>query len=352
MMKSPFYCLFAALFGIVVSGCHSAVTSELRFPATDSLRLFSEFVPEDASFVKPEEIWAKDSLVLIMTSREEHFFHLYHRDGKHLRSFGKRGEGPNDLLQPLSFRLADDVLSVFDRAHSRQMACSLSTALHADKEVAFSSRSMPSFVGDVLEASSGHTYFLGDTHGMIGRLQGADTVSYVNYPVEYAAYPPIVRYLLFQGLLKQRPGGNQLLLATSRFGYLHFLEADRRGEVESVKRYFSEKPLFEDTSRGETFSVALKKENKNGYNAVAATSTHVYALYNGRTAAEPRSYFANRVRVFDWQGTPLNEFILEKDAWSIHVDEEQRLLYAISYGDMTTNEPVHYYVYRLPALSC
>lgn len=342
-----YYFLLVSSACFLLLGCGSRRSSEIVFPLCDTLFAVSEFVPEGTAFLKPEEIWAEDSLILLMTYREEHFFHLYARNGKHLRSFGRYGEGPEDFLAPVSMEVSDGVLKVYDNFRFRYMSCPMAEIMDENREVVFDKREVPVFVENITECRPDTFFFLGGTERLIGCLQGNDTLSCIDYPQEYLSYSPMARHLLFQGTMKQHPAHDKLLFAASRFAYLHFFTVSADGNLKSLKCHFSGKPLFKDVSGGDVYAVSLEKDNKSGYNAVSVTSDYVYALYNGRASTDSRSYFGNRIFVFDWEGNPVREWVLDEDAWKIYVDEQNHWLYTISYGDLTKNDTVRYYIYDL-----
>lgn len=54
-------------------------------------------------------------------------------------------------------------------------------------------------------------------------------------------------------------------------------------------------------------AMSLSRENQSGFNDLSVTDELIFALYSGRKANEERSYFANQVWVFDWDGNPVKK---------------------------------------------
>ncbi|MDR0697789.1 MAG: TolB-like 6-bladed beta-propeller domain-containing protein, partial [Tannerella sp.] len=65
------------------------------------------------------------------------------------------------------------------------------------------------------------------------------------------------------------------------------------------------------------------------------TSSHnnIYALFLGISAEEGDVYYANRIRVFDWNGENRFEILTDYPIKRIAVDREDNFLYGISHDE-------------------
>lgn len=276
-----------------------------------------------------------------------YFFYLFNRQGRLIRPCFGLGEGPNELLHPVRFQVRNRVMHLFDNQRSWFVSCRIDSMLLAEKP-SYHKLEMPQEVTAPVMTKDSAFYFLGHTPRMIGYMKGKETTSFADYPEEFEHYDPHVKGLLFQGTLAMNPDCDRIVTASYNIDNLRFFRTNGdKGDIEQTKHFQTHKPLFKNDSEKTSYSIAWNMENRQGYNALATTPRYVYALYNGHTAKEERSYFCREVRVFDWEGNPVRRLMLPHDAWSIYVSEDDKQMWTISYGDQATDEPVRYYIYDL-----
>ena len=75
----------------------------------------------------------------------------------------------------------------------------------------------------------------------------------------------------------------------------------------------------------------VAKGNISGYRSMCLTDRFIYAHYCGKPwePFEPSSSFGNKVFKFDYAGRLLDEYVLDKDALYIAVDEKRQKLYSL-----------------------
>ena len=68
-----------------------------------------------------------------------------------------------------------------------------------------------------------------------------------------------------------------------------------------------------------------------GFTDVAVSQNRVYAIHSGNTYSKMNKNFTSceELLEFDWEGNPLNIFVLKVPATSIYYDEDEHVLYAV-----------------------
>ncbi|MBA5651755.1 BF3164 family lipoprotein [Bacteroides fragilis] len=338
------YCL--GLILVLFTSCHLSSTRGLEFPSVDTLKLSSElFLSEE--LLKPEKMWIHDSLCLIRSSKDEYFFHLFNIAGTKICSFIGFGDAPAEMLSPVDFDVVNDTLQIYDSGKQKISFYALSDLSYGNVENICRQLSINVMASSVICTTDHSFYYLGETNRMYGFINSKIDTSYIDFPEDYRMLNSGLKHLLFQGHLRCSPNFDRLVYAASRFGYLQVLSPQENGSLSLVKDYFVQQPIFRDCSSQDMTAMSLSRENQSGFNDLSVTDELIFALYSGRRANEERSYFANQVWVFDWDGNPVKKMILPQDAWSIYVDQETNKLYTISYGEEKGEYRVHYNIYDL-----
>lgn len=259
------------------------------------------------------------------------------RTGELVASIGQEGDGPGEFRAPVAldpvagstavwvFDVGLQCLTRVDLVDGRLRAPleqSPALRLRADAPIL-----QPVWVdGDRLLA---HGFVLGgrlaefDTEGRFVRSVGP-------LPPNPTEIPASVLQHAYQGTLAARPDRSRLVLATRHAAMLEIY----RGGGTLVGRFdgpfaFEPQVSVREASRGPV--MASGDDLRFGYVDVAATDEHIYALFSGRTRAgfPGRANYAEYVHVFDWEGTFLEAFRLDIDAFSIAVHEEEGTLFAV-----------------------
>jgi hypothetical protein len=71
-----------------------------------------------------------------------------------------------------------------------------------------------------------------------------------------------------------------------------------------------------------------------GFVDVACTEDYVYTIYAGKNAEEHGStdaFQGSHLLVYDWDGNPVRQYLLEKPLRSLGYDEASKTIYGISY---------------------
>ena len=257
-------------------------------------------------------------------------------DGRHLASFGGRGEGPGE------FRSAANVLEVpgsesvfwvydfnlgritrFDLAEPDSSRFAGRNSILLQTAAAYN----PILLADSVVLSLG--YFAGgrlgefDRQGKLAREHGA-------VPPGSADHPYHIRQHSYYGTLAADSRRSRIAVACNYAGQLELYSGDGRflGLGRAPYRF---EPRFAavEGRRGLNFQVV--PDLRYGYVGVAATDRYVLALFSGRThEPSPRSAGEGEyVHVFDWSGRFVKALRLNTAVTSIAVSPDGSRLYAV-----------------------
>jgi hypothetical protein len=71
-----------------------------------------------------------------------------------------------------------------------------------------------------------------------------------------------------------------------------------------------------------------------GIIALAVTNEYVFAIYSGKNVednGEPDAYQGSHLLIYDWDGNPVRQYLLEKPLYAMGYDAAGNTVYGISY---------------------
>jgi hypothetical protein len=310
--------------------------------------LTGEAIPLDtALFHYPFRIEVRDGIALVLDLHNAtHYLHAFTcPEGRHLVSFGRRGEGPDELLsaETLQFISTDSVwtldankmeLSRWQIFPDNGTAQRVET-IPLDKSLI---RSLDFYMTDteilLPDYSGEYRYHAVDFRGKPLRAAG-------QIPVENAAATrtaPVALAQAWRSFMDYRPQNGLLVMAT-QLGEV--LELYRMNDSTcTVIRGPHGEPEFQ-VSEGEAVPTGLM-----GFSDVQMTDHYIYALFHGQTFKEIEQAYRKGQKpesggrflyVFDLNGNPVRKYILDHAVQGIHVDEQTHTLFAT---DVNKNEAI------------
>jgi hypothetical protein len=338
----------AVLFcGILCCACARKESRRVYDSFPEEIALQGEEIPLDtALFRYPFRIAVRDSIVVVMDLHNaDHFLHAFTcPDGKHIASFGRRGEGPEELLSAETFRFRSlDSLWVLDankmevtRWHifPREQAVRRVETIPLDQSLI---RSLDFFVtetGFILPDYSGeYRYHLADFRGQPVRAGG-------KIPAGKQADPtvPIALAQAWRSFLDYHPRHDLLAMATQLGEVLELYHL--RDTACTVICGPQGEPEFR-TVEGKGVPTGIM-----GFGDIQITDSFIYAVFQGRRFEDiQRAYRQGEqterggrsVYVFDLQGRPVRKYSPDHSVSGIYVDEQARVIYAT---DVNSNEPI------------
>lgn len=301
-----------------------------------NLQKVSEF---GNSLGMPGKIMLLDSTIIIIDYKPLPGFpyiQTYGSDTKYIRSYGKQGQGPNEMLDPWK---------VFPDPVSKNKFWIYDVILHRVTKFSLDSTVTNKYI--TLEGAMSYNPVLLE-NGLIispgfgltkGRLAVYDTTGKMlkiigEIPPGIKENVPVpVHQVAYQSILKVKPDGSFLVLAVR---YADMLELYRTDGI-LVKRIhgpFNREPVYSvDILNGSPVMAIDTKNSIIGYIDIALTNKYIYALFSGRTIDEyhEKAAYGNYIHVFDWNGDILSIYKSDSDLLSIAVNSDESLLYAIQY---------------------
>lgn len=126
--------------------------------------------------------------------------------------------------------------------------------------------------------------------------------------------------MLFQGDFTIQPLIYRVAFATRSFEALDIFSFDGK-EMEVINRISGNKlPAFSSENDGTTISANLSESNIWGYLSVSSSNSHIYLLYSGKRTDDDFQK-SNIVLVYDWEGNPIREIVLDQEVSIIAVNE-------------------------------
>ncbi len=279
-----------------------------------------------------------DSLILVNEFPDrEYTYKLINLRDQSVRPFGKKGEGPNQLLSDAFYFSIDQKakrLYLTDQVHYYVHDIDdLKRGMDKPTEKFSIDQQEKRFMGSTVHVDG---YIVGSMHHKrfcAYHIEDGDFIEVEEYP----GGPSMA--MANQSFFMNHPTKNLAVYGMSRvpeFGVLRVLQ----DTIEVNKYSWGGTPL--DVQHGPTgMHVADEEETTYEYTSVAVTEDLIYFLYSGKKIDSSsretmiKSGLSNEVFVLDWEGKPVKRYLLHQPARSIAVDDNAKILYAASFE----NEP-------------
>lgn len=320
--------------------------SEITFPITEELQ--GRVVPLDSAIFRyPYRLEAYgDRVVIEDLHGQDHFYHLFtYPDFRYLSSFGKRGEGPEEMQTVDDFRWDGQTLWALDNIKSELVRWELnesrdkmlrSERIKLDKAtfraldvVPFQDNSflIPNYSGDSRFCQVDRNGKLIKKWGEIPTDRKKDLQQYP-YAFGYG-WRSFIDYAPKTGIL----------VAATQFGEVLEVWNVKKNTHKVLKGKLGE-PEFEIRQ-----DYALPA-GMIGHNDIQVTNRAIYVIYRGISMKEdmlayqkgkPLPTGGQTIRVFSLEGEPLKEYKLDHSVSGIWVMEEGGRMWAL---DVNSDEPL------------
>ena len=324
-------------------GCKTE--SKFTFPTSISLSGRSLEVGDSLGRVLTLE--AENGYLILRDENIDTYFTMLKPDLSFFSRFGRKGEGPLEIYGPMgALSLHDKTLTISDgRKHLVHSFDSL--LLHKDSPMkTFKTNLDGSIIWqtnilDSLYIATG--VFPNDGRFMIFDDKGQQLASVGDYEIEDNDNLPLdVKCIAFQSTINSHPCLNRFVSATLLGGMIDVFELDthdysitRLGGVNLFSPHLSTISI-----RG-SINYAPDKNTRWGYLFMDVDSKYIYALYSGLYQSEGGPYTSgNVIHVFDWEGVPVCEFLLDRRLFDIAVMGDK--LYGLYMDDVAGYEVVEY----------
>lgn len=285
----------------------------------------------------PTELALVNGQLLVVDGSSDSVLHVIDaRDGRHVRSQGRRGEGPGEYAGAWS--VAREARTpgrpwVYDLQLARLTRVDLSAASGSPSEAEIirvqgeALATQPVWVHDSLLVSPsfsprGRLSFFG-ADGAFRRAAGP-------LPKGNGGVPPSVLQQAWTGTLVANPRTGSLALVTRHADQVEIYGPDGT-PVQTVRGPFRFDPQFTAEQVQGQPVMASSDAMRFGYIDAEATGEAIYALFSGRTRERfnQAASFGRYVHVYDWSGGLAHVYRLDSDILAITLAPDGKRLYGI-----------------------
>lgn len=276
-----------------------------------------------------------DSFLVIYDSKADPLFYFISLS-KHITSFGRKGQAPNEFLFPSSIYhfLEGDSICLFDA--NKRLVQSLSVTTNQEPQIhpLFSTKQQCHYCVMPLQGKqfvSAGIY--DDARFYLLDKEGNILHRYEEYPYRDETEKNLNKRVLAQaymGEFASNTKGDKFAFITGTARIISFFQIEN-SQIKLIKELNENYPDYPYQAQMTQYR-GLSKNANSGYMSVTASDKHVFALFSGRSYKEydKNAYMGNEVFVFDWNGTLLKTFKLDIFVSQIRVNYNENLLYAIT----------------------
>lgn len=334
---------FVLMLLVLFSSCK--MDTDTIFPVTESLIGRSLNVADSLGRVLTLE--AEDGYLILRDENIDTYFTMLKPDLSFCTRFGKRGEGPKEIFNPMgALSLRNETLTISDG--NKHLVYSFDSLLvHKDNPMkVFKTESEGSIIWmskmpNSLYIASG--VFPDDRRFVIFNEDGIKIASTGTYDIESAENIPFyVKCIAYQSTMVCHPTSNRFVSATRLGGMLDIYELN--GSDYTINRLgginlFS--PHLSTVDFQGTINYAPDKNTRWGYLFMDVDAEYIYALYSGLYQSDGGPFTSgNVVHVFDWEGNPVCELALDRRLLDIAIMGDK--MYGLYQDESAGYEVVEY----------
>jgi len=334
--------IFLLLSCVVLFACNNAHLQYGEKINIENTRTVNHAVIND-DFIftpMPTDLFVVDSLIIVADFyQKDKAFHVFNKEsGKWIKSFGHKGQGPGELLFPISAWM-DKNNNIVAYSSNRQRIVSYNFAA---EKIDFQERKINNpenfFIADV--QSSGNTIFARgiDVAMRFGTVANNELKALdIRFPKLLDGSDEIDRAIAnYMPSWRISPDETKLAVATYIGGVIEIININRNdSDKDKIMSFF--KPKCRIVEGAVPLNVSWTDETTFGVQDMYVSDKYIYVLVNGGKAKD-ESFFPNTIAVFDWNGNGICEYKLDIGINKFTVDEPNKCIYAISFSrDMEFN---------------
>jgi hypothetical protein len=332
---------------IILSSCNQREKeTESVFSETEK-QLNGTVLIEEKELLDPWTIRVMDSLLVVGNSNGLPLIEIYNRFSKKLLcSFLTKGEGPLEVLALSQLQNNGKKLFISD-LFSRRMLSVDKGGIDKGEVTVEPFFNLNGCSDEIIEVVKKNAYLnekynivsTADNRGRLGLINRKDKTMSFFYPfteseVLFSELSSYINNDLFSFDMTVCSQNNRVALSTHMADILDIFEY-KEDKLLSVWHHQTFLPngikilTFENTFPQAFYT----QKSKIGYFDITSSNKNVYALFGGASEEEGVHFYANRIRVFDWNGENRFEIRTDYPLKRIAVDAEDRFIYGISHDD-------------------
>lgn len=287
----------------------------------------------------PFKIRLEDSCLYIMDLHAtEYYCHVYEYSSlKYKRSFGKKGEGPSELLDAENIRLdTNNQLWILD-ANKEKIFCFRPDSTDIFNQILLSKKLIRSLDFDMYNDS---TYIIPDYTGKsryhLVNHKGEIIASRGSIPIkEKISVPEMAIAQSWRSFLDYNPNNGILAMVTQLGEVLEIYNVQQDTVVKIV--YGSKGVPQFNYSGGYSIPAGIM-----GYSDVYVSEKNIYVLFWGHSLEDIKKGITkveggNTIQVFDLAGNPVRQYILNRYITGFYLNEDDGILLGL---DVNQDQPL------------
>lgn len=334
----PIFILF-----LISASCN---TKEVDQWEDKTIRLKGEPVAMEHFFYSPRDICIKDSILFIKDYGADTIFYAYnisHTPFTLLKSWGTKGDGPNEYIYPSPLRRINNAISFYDKALLKLHTIGPDIEIRHEP-IAYSGFNNVLKIRDNTYIGDG---YFNDSRFKLLKEDVCSSLS-IQYPHDGIDCPLIQKSLAYQGDLVRQPNGDRFVYTSSYGGIVEIYQINQN-DISLVDSKVYAYPLYMPYKHSQNeVSANFQKENVKGSLSTYATDRFIYMLYSGKAVSDPDHSYSDIIYVFDWDGNELCQYIPDQDLSCICVDDNDLFLYGVCHSKEEENKNIELIKYKLP----
>ncbi len=240
------------------------------------------------------------------------------------------GDGPEDVHFPERFVIEDGDVTFYDGSTMRRYKLieNQDSTLRAEeyRDIGIEAISYPAFHGEKMVAKgwSGDAWL----YYYSGKAK-IGTFDYPSFP-ETDRLSGLEKMSVFRnGQQKFSPDGSKIVATIDSGCALAIINCTDTGlDKVAMLEYY---PPMMVAIENEYQPFAISRNCKIGFVDVCCSNQFIFALYSGKIFGDDifTSHYGGYVFVYDWEGNPVKYYKLEKDLFTLEIDEDNDILYGI-----------------------
>lgn len=329
-MKHFLYYVFSFLFFVII-GCNSPSDLEIK-----KYSVKSSIVEIDSSlFGNPSRLMLSDSLFFISDEVDGFYFAVFDiKNKKFLKRFGKKGNGPNEIITPFNtfmyngnfaFKtLNTEIIATFNINEiltKSEPAVNIIAELREEKKNLIHTNVIP-LKNDNQFLSTG--FFSNGKYAVIDIKNGTDSI-FGTYSIPNVNMNQFNMGHIFQTSIIHHPSQKKVVNIGRVYDQIEIITYNDKGDYDII----SNNPSFQPEINYEG-NPRLSRSSRFAFLDISVTERYIYILYSGKTFIEHREgvFFSNKVHVYDWDLNKKYEYELNHDIPSLIVSPNDKDLYS------------------------
>lgn len=295
----------------------------------------------------PAQLECVDSLLILLDwGVSSDIFQIYNLKGEHLASFGIKGRGYGELINPNPFFNVDKTnKTILINDMNKIIEYDLNKIIKGEKQytnvidINEKLNINSAQISRIVKLQDRYYYFDG-SNGQ--RLKIFSPQS--EYPIEYNSYPQTIQatesstdnYLVWNYMPRISVSPNQMHIAQTTYigGVLDILQR-APDAIKHVTTTFIYPPVY---NKIDEHNISWTRESTLGFDAISSSDEAIYTLLNGNLGAElqqssPQHPFTSNITVFDWNGALAKIVKTPHMMMTFTIGNSERTGYATTYHE-------------------